>query len=139
MKIKLLLPFILILAGLFLPAPAAARKKIPARIKTAVVKTNLPQSSLRLRGDKLALLLKLVNLSEAKAIDYRLTYNSTQAPQGVEGSLDPTIGSTQKELVFGTCAGTVCTYHTGIADMRFQLTVGLKSGKTLVRKYTIKI
>lgn len=115
-----------------------ARKKLPLRAKTVVTKSGLPQSSLRLRGDKLALLLKLVNLTEAKTVAYRLTYNSTQAPQGVEGSLDPAIGSIQKELVFGTCSGAVCTYHTEIEDMRFQLTIGLKSGKTLIRKYQIK-
>lgn len=140
MKIKVVLTLSLILAGLALPAPVFARKRLPGRQAAAAKPAgSIPQSNLKLRGDKLALLVQLTNLTGAQSINYILTYNSTQAPQGVQGSLDPAIGSTQKELVFGTCSGAVCTYHTGLTDMRFQLTVGLKSGKTLTRKYQIKI
>jgi hypothetical protein len=140
MKIKTWFVVGLTLIGLSLPAAALARKKLPARAR-AVTQTasSLPRTNLVLRGDKLALLVQLTNLTEAASVSYVLTYNSTDAPQGVEGTLDPAIGSAQKELVFGTCSGTVCTYHTGISDMKFEVKLGLKSGKTLIRKYTIKI
>lgn len=140
MKIKAWLALSLILISLLMPVAVFARKKLPQRARSAAQSgSTLPQSSLVLRGDKLALLVQLTNLAEAASINYTLTYNSSDAPQGVQGTLDPAIGSTQKELLFGTCSGAVCTYQTGISDMRFELKVGLKSGKTLTRKYTIKI
>jgi hypothetical protein len=140
MKIKAWLVAALILFGLLAAMPALARKKLPTRSKSATKTTSgLPQSSLVLRGDKLALLVQLTNLTEASSVAYTLTYNSNAVPQGVQGSLDPMLGSSQKELVFGTCSGAVCTYHTDITDMRFELVVGLKSGKTLTRKYQVKI
>jgi hypothetical protein len=140
MKIKAWLVVGLTLIGLSLPAAVMARKKLPARARTvSETASNLPRTNLVLRGDKLALLVQLTNLAEAASVSYVLTYNSTDAPQGVEGTLDPAIGSAQKELVFGTCSGAVCTYNTDISDMKFEINVGLKSGKTLIRKYTIKI
>ena len=122
------------------PTPAYARKKLPTRAARAVVSsTTLPQTGLKLRGDRLALLLTLTNLTQARSLSYLLTYQAGDVGQGVDGSHDPALGNTQKELVFGTCSGTVCTYHQNISDMRFQATIGLKDGRTLIRKYQIKI
>lgn len=143
MKIKVIGLIILGLIWLSQPEKAYARKKLPA-VQTKVTAApapagDMPFSSLKLRADKLALLLKFANLAQAQSITYVLTYNSREVPQGVEGNLDPSIGSTQKELVFGTCSGVVCTYHTGISDMRLQLSIGLKNGKTLTRIYGITL
>ena len=131
--------FLLILFLLF-PTPAYAKKKLPSRSAKAVVSSAaLPQTGLKLRGDHLALLLTLTNLDKAKALSYLLTYQTAGVGQGAEGSHDPALGNTQKELVFGTCSGNVCTYHRDISDMLFQATIGLKDGRTLTRKYQIKI
>ncbi|MDZ4229223.1 MAG: hypothetical protein U1C50_03120 [Patescibacteria group bacterium] len=131
--------FLLIIFLLF-PAPAYARKQLPARsVKAVASSAALPQTSLKLRGDRQALLLVLTNLSKAESLSYLLTYQAAGVGQGVEGSHDPALGNIQKELVFGTCSGTVCTYHQDLTDMLFQATIGLKDGRTLTRKYQINI
>lgn len=119
--------------------PVFARKKLPARKGAVVSASGLPQTALKLRGDKQGLLLVLTNLSQAKAVKYLLTYQAAGVGQGVEGSHDPALGNTQKELVFGTCSGNVCTYHQNISDMLFEATIGLNNGKTLIRKYQIAL
>lgn len=131
--------FLLIIFLLF-PAPAYARKQLPARsVKAVASSAALPQTSLKLRGDRQALLLILTSLSKAESLSYLLTYQAAGVGQGVEGSHDPALGNTQKELVFGTCSGNVCTYHQDLTDMLFQATIGLKDGRTLTRKYQINI
>lgn len=131
--------FLLIIFLLF-PAPVYARKQLPARsVKAVASSAALPQTSLKLRGDRQALLLILTSLSKAESLSYLLTYQAAGVGQGVEGSHDPALGNTQKELVFGTCSGNVCTYHQDLSDMLFQATIGLKDGRTLTRKYQINI
>lgn len=133
------MPLILLIMAiwLMLPAPVEAKKKLPSRKIT--VTANLPQTALKLRADRQALLLVLTNLSRAGSVAYRLTYQADGVSQGAEGSYDPAAGNTQKELVFGTCSGNVCTYHQNISDMLFQATIGLTDGRTLSRKYQINI
>ena len=135
-----LMIILLMVIFLLFPSPAYARKKLPVRSARAVVgSATLPQTSLKLRGDYLALLLTLTNLDQAQDVSYLLTYQAAGVGQGVEGSHDPTLGNTQKELVFGTCSASVCTYHQNITDMIFQAAIDLKDGRTLTRKYQIKI
>ena len=135
-----LMIILLIIIFLFFPSPAYARKKLPMRAARAVVSSaTLPQTGLKLRGDHLALLLTLTNMDKAQSLSYLLTYQAAGVGQGAEGSHDPALGNTQKELVFGTCSANVCTYHQSLSDMLFQATIGLKDGRTLVRKYQIKI
>lgn len=131
------MPLILLILFLLFPMPAYARKKLP--VKKVVANTTLPQTGLKLRADHQALLLTLSNLGQASSISYLLTYQADGVGQGAQGSADPALGNTQKELLFGTCSTGVCTYHKNITGMAFQATIGLKSGKTLVRKYAIKI
>jgi len=136
----ILMIILLIFIFLFFPSPAYARKKLPTRsARTSVSTSALPQTSLKLRGDHLALLLTLTNLDKAKSLSYLLTYDAAGVGQGAEGSHDPALGNTQKELVFGTCSANVCTYHQSITDMIFKATIDLKDGRTLTRKYQIKI
>lgn len=127
---------IILLLAVFLlfPSPAEAKKKLPARKMVSG-----PQTTLKLRGDHQALLLTLTNLSSAQSINYLLTYQAGGVGQGAEGSHDPAAGNAQKELLFGTCSANVCTYHQNISDMLFQTTIGLQDGRTLTRKYKIKI
>lgn len=136
----ILMIILLLVIFLLFPSPAYARKKLPARSARAVVSgSTLPQTGLKLRGDHLALLLTMTNLDKAKSLSYLLTYQAAGVGQGAEGSHDPALGNTQKELVFGTCSASVCTYHQSLSGMLFQATIGLKDGRTLVRKYQIKI
>ncbi len=136
----ILMVILLLVIFLLFPSPAYARKKLPSRsARAAVSGATLPQTGLKLRGDHQALLLTLTNLDKAKTLSYLLTYDAAGVGQGVEGSHDPALGNTQKELVFGTCSAGVCTYHQSITDMLFQATIDLKDGRTLTRKYQIKI
>ena len=134
----ILMIILLLVIFLLFPTPVEARKKLPAR-KAIVASASLPQTGLKLRGDRQALLLTLTNLSKANSLSYLLTYQAGEVGQGVDGSHDPALGNTQKELVFGTCSGNVCTYHQNLSGMVFQATIGLNDGRTLVRKYQIKI
>jgi hypothetical protein len=91
----------------------------------------------RLRADRQALLLMLGGMNYADSLDYSLVYNSGSVSQGVQGSYDPSLGNTQKELVFGTCSGTDCTYHQDISEMFLTVSIGLKDGRTLSQRYQV--
>ncbi|OIN89221.1 hypothetical protein COW80_05000 [Candidatus Beckwithbacteria bacterium CG22_combo_CG10-13_8_21_14_all_01_47_9] len=134
----ILMIILLLVIFLLFPSPVEARKKLPAR-KAVAANASLPGTGLKLRGDRQALLLTLTNLGKAKSLSYLLTYQAGEVGQGVDGSHDPALGNTQKELVFGTCSGNVCTYHQNLSEMIFRATIGLNDGRTLTRKYQIKI
>ena len=81
--------------------------------------------------------MALGDLNLADQLDYTLTYTSADVDQGVSSSLDLEKSSQQKEILFGTCSGTNCTYHQDIKDMIFEIIIKLKSGQTLTRRYQI--
>jgi len=91
----------------------------------------------RLRPDHNALILAFGNLNLANKLSYRLTYSNDLVPQGVEGSLQPETNNFQTEFLFGTCSGSVCTYHQNLTDMLLEVIVNLNSGKTLTQRYQI--
>lgn len=114
--------------------PAAAAKKLAAPSKNAK-----SYVSAKLRPDRKALNVTFMNLTDVKSLDYILTYTGSGADQGVTGSVDTSAGSTAtRELVFGTSSAGVYKYHTNITKMRFEVTIKLKTGKTIVKKYTVK-
>jgi hypothetical protein len=136
------LKIILILVCLFFlsPTKALAKKKIVRKVKDETV-TNLvqPWDKLKLRSDKNAILLMLGGIKLANSVSYTLTYTADSIPQGIESYHTPEDGNTQKELVFGTCSGSDCTYHQNITDMIFEIKYGLKDSRTLTRKYQINL
>lgn len=136
------LKIVLILVCLFFlfPTQAHAKKKIVRQVKNETV-TNLtqPWNKLKLRSDKNAILLVLGGMKLIDSLSYSLSYSTNSIPQGVQGSHDPTLGNTQKELLFGTCSGTNCTYHQNITDMLFEIKYDLTDGHTLTRKYQINL
>lgn len=126
---------------LFIPPSVYAKKKISRTLKQKVSnKTNIPNTpwtKLKLRVDKNAITMALGDLNLADQLDYTLTYTSADVDQGVSSSLDLEKSSQQKEILFGTCSGTNCTYHQDIKDMIFEIIIKLKSGQTLTRRYQI--
>ena len=136
MNLKAFLSLLFLSLVFFNPNPVLAKKKLPPR-KVKGVSTSLPWIKLKLRSDHNALLLMLGNMPEAEAVDYLLTYTADSVPQGIQSYHTPEHGNTQKELIFGTCSNTDCTYHQDITDMLFEITVSYKDGKTLTRKYQI--
>ena len=116
--------------------PAYARKKLvrshaaPSAPYGAWVKP-------KLRADRHALLLVLGGMQYADSVAYTLTYNAGPVAQGIQSSHNPEDGNTQKELVFGTCSGNDCVYHGNLNDMKLEVAITLKSGKTVIWRYVI--
>lgn len=92
-----------------------------------------------LRRDRRALIVNFSGLSKAKSVSYTLTYDAGGIPQGVGGTITPTSNSTQRALLFGTCSGNVCRYHSNITGMKFIVTSFLKSGKKVIKSFKVKI
>ncbi len=116
-----------------LPRYSSAPKKAPVVTKSAT-----SYVSAKLRSDRKALMVSFLNLGSVRSIDYTLTYDSTSGAQGVNGSVEISGSSIERELVFGTASKGVYTYHTNIKNMKFVVTIVLKTGKTVVKKYTVK-
>lgn len=122
------------------PKAALAKKKIVRQVNDETVTNDvLPWNKLKLRSDKNAFLLMLGGMKQTDSLSYTLTYSTDSIPQGVQGSHDPLLGNTQKELVFGTCSGADCTYHQKITNMIFEIKFSLTDGRSLTRKYQINL
>lgn len=96
-------------------------------------------SSARLRGDRKAVNVSFSNLGAARDVTYILTYQTNGKEEGISGSVDVSSGSATRELLFGTCSSGVCRYHSGITNMRLEISGELTSGKKFVRRYRIRV
>ena len=123
----------------------AAKKRVwKQSVKPAVVTIAMPSYSVKIRSDRRALNITFNNLNTVdftvSGVEYELTYLGNDIEQGVVGSIKADEGnSTTRQLLFGTCSKNVCTYHRNIKDARLKITCKLKNGKTLIKKYLIKI
>lgn len=136
-KIVLILLF-LILTSFFLPSYVEAAKP-RVRPSGKIVGRPIGFVSPMLRKDRLALILNLFNLKNYKNVSYVLTYNANGVSQGVSGSINGNQPNQSRELLFGTCSKNDCTYHKGISSMVLEVTATTKSGKTVVKKYRVKV
>lgn len=129
----------------FLLAPAevlAAKPRVWSKTSTVTTTTTAtrPTFSVKLRKDHLAINVNFYYLNTANSVSYELTYLGNDNEQGVFGSVLPKEGSsTSRLLLFGTCSKNVCRYHQNIQNMQFKITAKLKSGKTLIKKYKVKV
>ena len=138
MKVKTIGLFLLLFVFLS-PVSVLAIKKLVRRQSGGVSAQGYGVSIRpKLRADHQALLLVFSGMDKAKSVSYNLTYQSGEIGQGAQGNYDAASGNTQKELVFGTCSGIVCTYHQSIKDMVLEVKSSLKSGKTLTQRFQIK-
>ncbi len=118
--------------------------KVLPRYQNTPKKSVIPASttqyiSAKLRDDRKALLVTFSNLQNTKTVEYILTYSANGVDQGVTGTVDVAAGnSATRTIVFGTESKGVYTYHTNIKNMKFVVTIVPKSGKTVVKKYTVK-
>ena len=93
-----------------------------------------------LRSDRLALVVNFSNLSKANNVSYTLSYQTNGKEEGIGGSIDSSGGnSASRELLFGTCSGGVCRYHTGLTNMKLEVTTELASGRRTLRRFRVRI
>lgn len=117
--------------------PQAKSQKTAGKIITKGVSITV---SPKLRKDRQALLVSFGNLPKALSVSYILTYTQNGQQEGAGGSVNPSEGNTAtRELLFGTCSSGVCRLHNGISNMRFEVTAQLKSGKTVIKRYRIRV
>ncbi len=129
---------------LFFLAYQTADAKVLPRFSSAKKKSVAPAAtnqfvSAKLRADRKALLVTFSNLQLAQSVEYILTYNANGVDQGVTGTIDLSAGnSATRTLLFGTESKGVYTYHTNIKNMKYLVTIQTKSGKKVIKKYTVK-
>jgi len=143
MKRKIgLFTLILIIGCFFFPAKVLAAKKRTSRGGTAVTSGTTSrgvQSSVKLKANRLGLILTLSGFGNISSVSYQLTYTTNGIPEGVSGTIQPTGATETRELLFATCSKNVCRWHTNIHDARLVVTSKLKSGLTVRKPYRIKV
>ena len=128
----------------FLHQEAYALKTLPQSKKSQKITSPKTSSASlavtpKIRKDRHALIVYFSNLQSATNISYMLVYKTNGQNEGAGGSVKPSEGNTSRELLFGTCSKNVCRYHANIANMTFEVTAQLKSGKNLVKRYKIRV
>lgn len=120
-------------------AKARVVKKVVVPTKAAVVATK-PTVYVKIRNDRRALTLTFYNLNTTNSTNYELTYLGSGIEQGVFGSIPTKEGNTaSRQLLLGTCSKLVCTYHRNVNNVQLKVTYKLKAGKTLIKRFKIRI
>jgi hypothetical protein len=119
----------------------AAKKRIFGSVASKSTSGTSVIVSPSLRRDHGALLLNISGLSAAKSVTYELTYTGSGQDQGVFGSIDPATSgkSTSRSLYFGTCSHNVCNPHLGVKGVRLTVVVKTTAGKTITKRYSVKV
>ncbi|HUW21620.1 MAG TPA: hypothetical protein VMW41_03025 [Candidatus Bathyarchaeia archaeon] len=111
---------------------------------TATTTTNYSRSrgvksSVKLRPDRLGVLINFGDFGDAVSVTYTLTYTSNGISQGAMGTATQETAGQQRELLFGTCSGSYCRWHGNIQNARLTIDSKLKSGIVIRKPYRIKI
>ena len=117
----------------------ASRKRI--RKPTGQAANYTPQgvtARVRFRADRLGLLINFSNFENLSSGTYELIYEANGVTQGAGGSIILGDAST-KELLFGTCSGSVCSFHENITNARLSIISVLKNGTTVLKPFRIKV
>lgn len=134
-----------ILFSLLIFAKDAQAKVLPQAAKNgqkAVTKSSAGSGinvTPRLRSDKRAITVYFSNLQNAKSVNYTLTYDTSTQQEGAIGSLNLGGTRTSQELLFGTCSKNVCRYHTGVNNVKLEVSYSLKTGKKYIKRYKVKV
>ncbi len=142
MQKKYIVILTVLIVGIFLKPESAfaAKKFIPKKTanKTAVSSSSIP-TIVKYRSDKLGILFSFTNFNNIDSVNYSFTYNSNGNPQGAGGTVRASNNPTaERELLFGTCSTSVCTYHSGLTNARLVLTAKMTNGNTVNKSYRIK-
>jgi len=133
---------IIITLTLFIPVKIEAAKKFVPKAKTTISRSSssgtIP-AVVRYRPDKLGILFSFSTFNGIESVNYSFTYSTNGIPQGAGGTIrssnDP---ASSRELLFGTCSTSVCTYHYNLSGARLVLTARLTNGNTVTKAYRIK-
>jgi len=129
-----------ILLQLFNPTDIFAAKKRVFKTTVATVVATKPTISVQIRKDRRAITVIFNNLSTTTNNDYELTYIGNNIEQGVVGSVKPEEGNySTRLLLFGTCSHNTCSYHKNVNNTILKTTSKLKTGKTLIKTFKIKV
>jgi hypothetical protein len=126
----LLSPFNWVLASKKRP-PRSSGEGAPVR----AYYTRGVRASIRFRPDRLGLLVNFSGFSNIAS----LTYTANGIPQGVSGTVTAATAGEQREILFGTCSGGICRYHTNITNARLIIDSKLYSGTIIRKPYRIKV
>lgn len=97
-------------------------------------------ASVRFNGARNGITISLTNLNKASSVMYMLSYQSNGKDEGAMGTIYVSgENSATRELLFGTCSGAVCTYHTGITNAKLEITTELTSGKKTLRRFRLRV
>ncbi len=139
---KFLILFFFLFTFTFLPKTLEA-KVLPQASKfgkAVVTKSTGITVSPKLRADRRALIVYFGNLQNARTVSYSLTYGTSQQEEGAMGGINFGNSSTSsQELLFGTCSKGVCRYHTGINNMKLEVSYTTKSGSKYIKRFKIKV
>lgn len=142
MKLGILFIILLILVSI---SPATIEAKVlPQAKKAGVAVKKFSGSGIavspRLNRAKGSLSLSFGNLQVANSVSYSLIYTTNGREEGAGGSVNPKEGnSASRELLFGTCSAGVCRMHSGIKNMRLEVTTQLKTGKQTLKRFRINV
>lgn len=139
MKISMFIVLTLMAISLVPPAIAAKPRVRSATTKsTGAVATGY--SKAKLSRNTNSVVLTFINLGSVSKATYTLSYTANGIEQGAMGSVTPSgSGTDTRDVYFGTCSHGVCTPHRGIQNAMLTVETNLKSGKTHVKRYRIKI
>ncbi|MFC1711416.1 hypothetical protein ACFLZ1_02390 [Patescibacteria group bacterium] len=132
--------FFLLFSWLFPKTTLAAKTRVrKTKAQSAVVYVSRGvKTAVRFRSDRLGLILNFSNFDELESGRYELVYNANGISQGAGGSV--ILGdSSDKQLLFATCSGGVCTFHENIQNARLSIISVLKDGTTVLKPYRIKV
>lgn len=89
-----------------------------------------PAVAATLAKNRLSVNASFLNLRNVAQVKYQLTYDSNKGPQGAGGTIR--VGRRNKSLwrrlLLGTCSGRVCTYHSGVRNIKLSVDFTLRSG-----------
>lgn len=133
--------FVLLSLFLYVESSFAAKPFVKKTSATTVRRSSggsIP-AIVRKRGDGLGILLSFSHFNGLQSVTYSFTYTTGGMPQGAGGQVTAGNNPTsQRELLFGTCSGGVCRYHSGIKDAKLTLTATFTNGRKVAKSYRIK-
>ncbi len=97
-------------------------------------------SKAKLSRNTNSVVLTFLNVGSITKATYTLSYTANGVEQGAMGAITPSGSESEvRDVYFGTCSHGVCTPHRGIQNATLTVETNLKSGKTHVKRYKIKI